>query len=74
MKYRFFLGRLKPQLIKRYGLWHAGYYPPFITGYWLLFCIGKGNFKLMPLIIMDGIAELAGMFTGFIDIARGKMV
>ncbi len=71
VSYRFFLGRLKPQLIKKYGLWHAGYYPPLITGYWLLVCIRKVNLKLIPLVIIDGIAELAGMFVGFTDVRRG---
>jgi glycosyltransferase involved in cell wall biosynthesis len=74
-KYRLYHGRLKPHFIKKYGPWHLGYYPPLVTGFWLIFCVSRFDFKLIPMIIIDGVAEMAGLMFGIIDIlAKKKLI
>jgi glycosyltransferase involved in cell wall biosynthesis len=72
MSHRFLIGRNGAHAMKKYGPWHAGYWAPLASTYWLAMCIRKGNLKLIPFVIVDGIAELAGMLAGFVDIVKGK--
>jgi glycosyltransferase involved in cell wall biosynthesis len=71
--YRFFLGSLNPTLVKKQGLFHAGFWPPLVTLYWLGFCLVKGKLKLIPYFVANGIMETAGMAKGFLQQIRRKI-
>ncbi|MFC2072266.1 glycosyltransferase family 2 protein [Chloroflexota bacterium] len=74
IKRRFSFGRYyKPRAICKYGPWHAGFWPPLITAYWLAFCLIKGKPALVPYIIVDGVAEMVGMVVGFTELI-GKVL
>ena len=70
VKHRFLLARSTPRALQKYGLWHAGFWPPLVTLYWLGYCLIKGKLSLIPYFIMDGIVETAGMTKGFIELIR----
>ena len=73
VSYRFFLGQVKTCYVRKFGLWHAGFWPPLYTLYWLAFSLLKVKFKLIPYFIVNGIAETAGMIQGFLTgYASGK--
>lgn len=69
--HRFILGRYKPRAILKYGPWHAGFWPPLSTAYWLSFWLAKGKLKLIPYQIVDGVVQTAGMIKGFWEIMKG---
>lgn len=69
VSYRFFFGRLKPYYIRKFGPWHAGFWPPMCMLYWVTFCLFKGKLKLIPYEIVDGVVETAGMVKGFFELA-----
>lgn len=68
VRYRFFLGRLKPRLIQRYGPWHPGFWPPLGTLYWLAVSVVKGKPTLIPYLLVDGVAKTAGMIAGSLEL------
>lgn len=68
VSYRFFLGRLKPRTIQRYGPWHPGFWPPLGMLYWMAVSLVKGKPTLIPYLLVDGIAETAGMITGSLEL------
>jgi glycosyltransferase involved in cell wall biosynthesis len=72
VKYRFFLGRVTACYIRKYGPWHAGFWPPLTRLYWFCFLLLKGNLKLIPYIIVDGVAETFGLIGGFFELAIHK--
>ncbi|MBI4333636.1 MAG: glycosyltransferase family 2 protein [Chloroflexi bacterium] len=67
VRYRFFLGRLKPLAIQRYGPWHPGFWPPVSALYWVVISLVKGKPALIPYLLVDGIAKTAGMVAGSLD-------
>jgi len=67
-KQRFLYGRLAPHYIWKHGPWHAGFWPPLVTLYWLAICLIKGKPKLIPYFILDGIVQTAGMAKGFFEL------
>lgn len=66
--YQFFVGRVGARYIRKYGPWHAGFWPPLVTLYWLAFSLIKGKLKLIPYFVVDGTAKTAGMMKGFIEL------
>jgi glycosyltransferase involved in cell wall biosynthesis len=65
-RHRFLLNRqIRCWYIRKYGPWHAEFWPPLTTLYWLGFCLIKGKLRLIPYEIVDGITETAGMIKGF---------
>lgn len=64
----FLYGRWKPRAIRRYGPWHARFWPPLVTLYWLGFCLIKGKLKLIPYFIVDGFIQTAGMIKGCFEL------
>lgn len=60
-----------PRFIRKYGPWHAGFWPPLVTLYWIAYSVIKGKPWLIPyLVIVHGIAGTAGMVKGFIDLLK----
>jgi glycosyltransferase involved in cell wall biosynthesis len=68
VKYRFFLGGVAVRYIRKYGPWHAGFWPPVATLYWLAICLIKGKPKLIPYFVVDGFAKTGGMVKGFFEL------
>jgi len=64
---RFLYGRWSPRAIRRYGPWHAGFWPPLVTLYWLAICLIKGKPQFIPYFILDGIVQTAGIVKGFYE-------
>jgi len=73
VNHRFLLGRYKPRAIVKYGPWHAGFWPPLSTAFWLIFWLAKGKLKLIPYQIVDGVVQTAGMIKGFWEI-KGEIL
>jgi len=67
-KQRFLHGRLAPYYIWKYGPWHAQFWPPMVTLYWLAICLIKGKPKLIPYFIVDGVAKTGGIAKGFFEL------
>jgi len=63
-KQRFFYGRGKSDLIKKYGMNKIEFWPPIYTIYWLCFCIHKHCYWIIPYFILNGIFEISGMIMG----------
>lgn len=70
-KYHFFLGRVRVGYIRKYGIWHAGFWPPLVMLHRLALCLIKGKLKLIPFEIVDGVVQTAGLATGFLDLIGG---
>lgn len=64
VSYRIFLGEVKTCYIRKFGPWHAGFWPPLTTLYWLTFAIVRGKLKLIPYFIVNGVAETTGLVPG----------
>ena len=64
----FLYGRWKPRAIQRYGPYHAGFWPPLVTNYWLVFCLRRRKFKLIPYFVVEGVIETLGMITGWFEL------
>jgi glycosyltransferase involved in cell wall biosynthesis len=69
-KYQAFLARVGVCYIRKYGPWHIGFWSPITRAYWLCFFLSKGKLKLIPYIVVDGVAATVGMFVGFFDLMR----
>ena len=65
VSYRFFLGQVKACYVRKFGPWHAGFWPPPCTLYWLAIALIKGKIKLIPYFIVNGVVETVGMVQGF---------
>jgi glycosyltransferase involved in cell wall biosynthesis len=66
--YRFFIGRVGARYIRKYGPWHAGFWPPLSMLYWLGFSLIKGKPALIPYFLVEGVAKTAGMVKGFFEL------
>lgn len=69
-KVRFMWGRVAAGYVRKYGMWHARFWPPLRVVYWLGICAVKGQIKLVPYFILDGIAGTLGMMKGFIELVK----
>jgi len=65
IKHRILLGSGRCSYILKYGSWHAEFWPPITTAYWLGFCLIKGNLKLLPYEAVAGVLDTAGLAKGF---------
>ncbi|MEE8470596.1 MAG: glycosyltransferase family 2 protein, partial [Dehalococcoidia bacterium] len=70
VKYRVFLGRLTPRAMRKYGIWHPGFWPPLSTAYWLAVSVIKGKPGLIPYLLVEGAAKTAGMMLGFYQMLK----
>lgn len=68
VRYRFFLGKVYVQYIRRWGPWHTGVWVPIVMLYWLGFCLVKGKLKLIPYFAVNGVVRTAGMVKGFAEL------
>jgi glycosyltransferase involved in cell wall biosynthesis len=66
--HRFFLGRTSAFCVKEYGPWHAGFWPPLATAYWLGYSLVKGRPAMIPFFLVEGLAKTAGMAKGFVEL------
>jgi glycosyltransferase involved in cell wall biosynthesis len=64
----FLYGRWKPRAVRRFGPWHASFWPPLVTLYWLGFCLITRKLKLIPYFVVDGIIQTAGMVKGCFEL------
>lgn len=72
VSYRFFLGRMAVvRFMRKWGPWHARFWPPLVMLYWLGFCLIKGKPGLIPYFVVNGIAGTAGMAKGFFELIKG---
>lgn len=67
IKTRFLWGRVAVGYLRKYGLWHARFWPALRSLFWLGFCLIKGKPRLVPYFLLDGIVETAGMAKGLLD-------
>ena len=65
---RFVYGRVATYYIRKYGPWHANFWPPLVSLCWLGFCLIKGKLKLIPYFIVDGFIQTAGMIKGCFEL------
>lgn len=68
IRYRFFLGKVYVQYIRKWGPWHVGVWVPIVMLYWLGFCLVKGKLKLIPYFVVNGVVRTAGMAKGFAEL------
>lgn len=66
--HRFLTSRYMPRAIWNYGPWHAGFWLPLATLYWLGYCLIKGKLSLFPYFMVNGVVETAAMIKGFIEL------
>jgi len=66
--YRFHLGWVMSRYIRKYGLWHIGFWAPVISLYWLGFFLIRGNLKMLPYLVVDGVVLNAGWVKGLFDL------
>lgn len=67
-RHQFLVAALAPRYIRKYGLWHARFWSPLATIYWLGYCLIKGKLRLIPYFLVNGIIQTAGMVKGFFEI------
>ncbi len=67
-KYWFFFGRLSCYYMRKFGPWHAGFWPPLGALYWIVRCLFKGRIRLLPYFIVSGTMQTAGMVKGFLEL------
>ena len=72
-KWRFVYAKSFSRFIRKYGPWHAGFWPLPTRIYWLFICLAKGKPKLVPYFMVDGIAQTAGMAKGMFELARESL-
>lgn len=63
-------GRGSAHLMRKYGTWHAGLWPPISMLYWLAICLIKGKTGLIPYLIVGGVVQTAGMVKGFFELIK----
>ena len=61
-------GRGSAHLMRKYGPWHAGLWPPLVMLYWLAICLIKGKPGLIPYLIVGGAVQTAGTVKGFFEL------
>ncbi|MDO8491214.1 MAG: glycosyltransferase family 2 protein, partial [Dehalococcoidia bacterium] len=66
---RFLWGRVAAGYVRKYGVWHARFWPPLRTVFWLGACVVKRRPRLVPYFVVDGIAGTTGMVKGFFELA-----
>jgi glycosyltransferase involved in cell wall biosynthesis len=71
VRYRFFLGRLAPGYLRRYGPFAVRFWPPLVAGYWIFLCIRRGELWLVPYFAVNGTAQTAGLFWGLVSGEEG---
>lgn len=57
-------------LMRRYGLWHAGFWPPLIMLFWLGICLIKGKPWFVPYLITIYCIQTIGMINGLFKIIK----
>ena len=57
-----------PRLMKKYGVFKPGFWPPLVAAYWICVCIVKGKPNYIPYFVVNGIAQTIGMIKGFFEI------
>lgn len=67
-KYWFLFGRLSCYYTRKFGPWHAGFWPPIGALYWIVLCLFKGRIRLLPYFIVSGTIQTAGMVRGFLEL------
>ncbi len=70
VRQRFRYGWVAARYVRKYGPFHARFWPPFVTAYWTGVCIVKGKPHYVPYFIVDGFAESLGMVKGFFEMIK----
>ena len=68
VRQRFRYGWVAARYVRKYGPFHARFWPPLVSSYWVCVCIVKGKPQYIPYFIVDGCAESLGMIKGFYQI------
>ncbi|MDD4924680.1 MAG: glycosyltransferase [Dehalococcoidales bacterium] len=66
---RFRYGWVAARYVRKYGPFHARFWPPLVTAYWTGICIVKGKPNYIPYFVVDGFAQSCGMAKGFYQLA-----
>ncbi len=69
VRQRFRYGWVAARYIRKYGAFHARFWPPLVDAYWICLCIVKGKPHYIPYFIIDGFAQSLGMVKGFYQLA-----
>jgi len=72
VRQKFWYGRAKPALMRKYGPWKGDLWAPAVMVYWLAFCIIRGDFNLIPYSLVAGLADTAGMIKGLFEMTGNK--
>lgn len=64
LKARFMWGEVAAGYVRKYGMWHARFWPPLRTVFWFGVCLRRRRPKLIPYFVVDGAVETAGMAKG----------
>lgn len=64
---RFFWGTVAVGYLRKHGIWHARFWPPLRSLFWLGFCLLRGKPRLIPFFFLDGIVGTVGMAKGVLD-------
>jgi glycosyltransferase involved in cell wall biosynthesis len=62
-RYRF--GKESVNFIRGFGPLHIGFWPPFVSIYWVMLCIAKGKASFVPFFVLNGFVQTAGLLKGF---------
>ena len=68
VRQRFRYGWVSVRFVRKYGPFHARFWPPLVYSYWVFNCIIKGKPQYIPFFIVGGCTESLGMLKGFIEI------
>ena len=73
MRQRFRYGWVAARYIRKYGPFHAMFWPPLVDAYWIGVCIVKCKPNYIPYFIIDSFAQSFGLVKGFYQLAAEGM-